>query len=181
MNSIKANVLWFTGLSGSGKTTIAESLSKKLLALEKRVLILDGDAVRSTITTKLGFSEKDIKTNNLIVADLVIENQNKFEFIIVPVISPYRNHRKLVRKIIGNTFNEIYVKCSIEECIKRDTKGLYKKSLSGEINNMIGMAKSNPYEPPINPDLVIDTINFSLEKSIDTILDYIKTIRKNHL
>ena len=102
MNSIKANVLWFTGLSGSGKTTIAESLSKKLLALEKRVLILDGDAVRSTITTKLGFSEKDIKTNNLIVADLVIENQNKFEFIIVPVISPYRNHRKLVRKIIGN-------------------------------------------------------------------------------
>ena len=174
MNLVKANVLWFTGLSGSGKTTIAESLRDKLIADDKKVLILDGDSIRSTISRKLSFSEKDIKTNNLTVADLVIQNQNDFDIIIVPIISPFRFHRGLVRGIIKDNFSEIYIKCSIDECIKRDTKGLYEKSLNGEINNMIGIAKSNPYEPPLNAELVINTINLTLEQSVDLVLKFLK-------
>jgi adenylylsulfate kinase len=174
MNLKKANVLWFTGLSGSGKTTIAESLRDKLISDNKKVLVLDGDSIRSTITRKLSFSQEDIKTNNLTVADLVIQNQNVFDVIIVPIISPFRLHRELVRSVIKENFSEIYVKCSIDECIKRDTKGLYEKSLNGEIKDMIGIAESNPYEPPLSAELVIDTINLSIEQSVGLVLKFLK-------
>jgi adenylylsulfate kinase len=162
----KAKVLWFTGLSGSGKTTIALSLKDVLESLNKNVKIFDGDDVRNTIHTKLGFSESDIKKNNLIVADLVLEAQSKYDFIIVPIISPYVLHRQIVRERIKQGFFEVYIKCSIERCIERDVKGLYKKALNGEINNMIGLAKENPYEAPLDPDIVIDTEKLSLEESI---------------
>lgn len=172
MKNIKAKVLWLTGLSGSGKTTIAEYLRDKLELNGKKVLILDGDSIRSTISKKLSFSEDDIKTNNLTVAQLVIQKQNEYDVIIVPIISPYRKHRDLVRKTINFNFNEVYINCSVDECISRDTKGLYKKALNGQIKDMIGIAKSNPYEPPLNAELVIDTINLTLEESVTLILDY---------
>ena len=92
----------------------------------------------------------------------------------MPIISPYRDHRGLVRSIIKDNFSEIYIKCSIDECIKRDTKGLYKKSLNGEINDMIGIAESNPYEPPLNAELVINTINLTLEQSVTLVLKFLK-------
>ncbi len=173
MTDNKAIVFWFTGLSGSGKTTIAEALRDLLIEVGKRVLILDGDSIRSTISKKLSFSEIDIKKNNLKVAELVIQKQNEFDFIIIPIISPYRKHRKLVRQIIGDKFYELYINCSIHECINRDVKGLYKKALNGEITNMIGIAASNPYEPPLQPDLVINTKDLTLQKSVESILFFI--------
>jgi adenylylsulfate kinase len=174
MRNVKAKVLWFTGLSGSGKTTIAEYLRDKLEYNGTKVLILDGDNVRSTISKKLSYSEKDIKTNNLTVANLVVQNQNDFDIIIIPIISPYRKHRKLVRGIIKENYCEVYINCTLEECINRDTKGLYKKAISGQIKDMIGLAESNPYEPPLNAELVIDTNNLVLEESVALILDYLK-------
>lgn len=173
MKNEKARVLWFTGLSGSGKTTIAEYLRDKLELNGRKVLILDGDSIRSTISKKLSFSQDDIKINNLTVAQLVIQKQNEYDVIIVPIISPYRKHRDLVRKTINDNFNEVYINCSVDECISRDTKGLYKKALNGQIKDMIGIAESNPYEPPLNAELVIDTINLTLEESVSVILDYL--------
>ena len=137
MKSAVATVLWFTGLSGSGKTTISESLKKNLINKNKKVLSIDGDSIRTTTNKKLGFSEGDIKINNINIAKLVVENQNKFDFIIISVISPYRKHRALVRDIISFNFNEIYIKCTINKCIERDVKGLYKKAIKGEISNML--------------------------------------------
>lgn len=170
----KAIVFWFTGLSGSGKTTIAEALSDLLIKEGSSVLILDGDSIRSTINKELSFSEEDIKTNNLKVAKLVRKNQHSYDFILVPIISPYRNHRSLVRDIINSNFNELYINCSLEECIERDTKGLYKKTLNGEKNNMIGLSKSNPYEPPQNPELVVNTKDLTLQETLDQIIAFIK-------
>ena len=173
MKNDKAKILWFTGLSGSGKTTIAELLRDNLELNGKKVLILDGDSVRSTISKKLSFSQDDIGTNNLNVAKLVIQKQNDYDIIIVPIISPYRKHRSLVRKLIKDNFNEVYINCTVDECISRDTKGLYKKALNGQIKDMIGIAETNPYEPPLNAELVIDTINLTLEESVSVILDYL--------
>ncbi len=171
----RAIVFWFTGLSGSGKTTIAEALRDVLILEEKKVLVLDGDSIRLSNSNKLGFSEEDIKTNNLKVAKLVIKNQINYDYILVPIISPYRKHRNLVRKIIKNNFNLLYVNCTVEECIQRDTKGLYKKALEHKITNMIGISEKNPYEPPVNSELTIDTINLTLEKSINLILNFLKS------
>lgn len=173
MKSNKAIVLWFTGLSGSGKTTIAESLKKHLETKSKNVLILDGDSIRSTISKKLTFSKDDIKTNNLTVANLVLEKQYNYDLIIVPIISPFISHRQLVRNLIKDSFNEIYIKCNIDECINRDVKGLYKKALSGEISDMIGLAKNNPYEPPKTAELVIDTVTLSLNESVQLLIKFI--------
>lgn len=171
-----ATILWFTGLSGSGKTTIAETLKDKLKNGGKSVLIIDGDSIRSTINKKLSFSEIDIKKNNLKVAELVMQKQNEYDFILIPIISPYRKHRELVKQIIGDKFYELYINCSIQECINRDVKGLYKKALNGEITNMIGIAASNPYEPPLQPDLVINTKDLPLQDSIKSILFFITQI-----
>jgi adenylylsulfate kinase len=173
MKNNKAKALWFTGLSGSGKTTIAELLRDKLECNGKKVLILDGDSIRSTISKKLSFSEDDIKTNNLTVAKLVVQKQNDYDIIIVPIISPYREHRDIVRRTIKDNFNEVYISCTVDECIYRDTKGLYKKALNGQIKDMIGIAESNPYEPPLNAELVIDTINYTLEESVALVLNYL--------
>jgi adenylylsulfate kinase len=177
MISNKANVFWFTGLSGSGKTTIAESLGNILINKGRKVLVLDGDSVRSTINKKLSFSEEDIKTNNLKVASLVKENQQKYDFILVPIISPYRKHRLLVREIIKDNFNELYINCSVEKCVERDTKGLYAKALNGEITNMIGFSSSNPYEPPQNPEVVLNTKDLTLQESLNQLLTFIQEIK----
>ena len=173
MTSKKAKVLWFTGLSGSGKTTIALDLKEHLEKISKKVLLLDGDSIRSTMNKKLGFSEDDIESNNLKIANLVVENQNEFDIIIVPIISPYKRHREKVRELISANFYEIYINSSLDKCIERDVKGLYKKALKGEISNMIGLSSANPYEPPKNPDLIINTEKLNLEDSNKIIMDFL--------
>lgn len=168
-----ATVIWFTGLSGSGKTTLALELKKKLEELDKSVNIIDGDAIRNTIHNHLGFSREDINTNNLLIANLCNKNSDKFDFILVPVISPYKEDRELARKIIGGNFIELYLNAPLQECIKRDVKGLYKKALAGEIKNFIGVHNTNPYETPENPDIVVDTANKTVTTSVAEVLEFL--------
>ena len=181
MTSKKAKVLWFTGLSGSGKTTIALSLKEHLEKRSKKILILDGDSIRSTINRSLGYTKEDIETNNLIVANVVIDNQNNYDYIIVPIISPYKKHRKMVRELISENFHEIYINSSLDKCIERDVKGLYKRALNGELSNMIGISSSNLYETPVNPNLTLNTEELNLEDSIIKILNFISEIDSNKI
>jgi len=168
-----AQVLWFTGLSGSGKTTIAENLKKKLESISKTVKILDGDDVRETLHKHLGFSPEDIMENNRLISDLCVSTIKDYDFILVPIISPFKESRKKARAQLKDFFTEVYIKCNLDACIKRDVKRHYKKALSGEIENFIGIAKENPYEPPENPELTLDTQLETLEDSIKKILKYL--------
>ncbi len=165
-----AKVLWFTGLSGSGKTTIAESLKEEFENKGKKVRIFDGDFVRNNLHKHLGFSEEDIKENNRLIADLCKQELNNCDYIFVPIISPFRESRESARNIFGKDFVEVFVNCSLEDCIKRDTKGLYSKAACGEISNMIGIHV--PYEAPENPEIELNTASESVEESVKKVLDY---------
>ena len=159
--------LWFTGLSGAGKSTIAEQVSRHLQAAGKKVEVLDGDVVRTNLSKGLGFSKEDRDTNIRrigFVSKLLTRNGVAS---IVAAISPYRDVRDEVRREIGD-FVEVYVECSLEELIRRDVKGLYEKALRGEIKNFTGV--SDPYEAPLNPDVVVNTQKEQVEESVARVL-----------
>ena len=163
----KGVTLWFTGMSGAGKSTIANAITPKLEALGRRVEILDGDEVRTNLSKGLGFSKEDRDTNIRrigYVAQLLTRNG---ALVITAAISPYRDIRDEVRSRIGN-FVEVYVKCPLETLISRDVKGLYKKALAGEIKEFTGV--SDPYEEPLNPEVVVETNNETVEESVNKIL-----------
>jgi len=146
--------IWFTGLSGSGKSTVANIFIDRLKQAGKKVEILDGDIVRTNLSKGLGFSKEDRDTNIRrigFVAHLLTRNGVA---VITAAISPYRSIRDENRKLIGN-FVEVFVKCPLEECIKRDVKGLYKKAMAGEIKEFTGV--SDPYEEPLRPEVVVET------------------------
>jgi len=166
--------LWFTGLSGAGKTTIAEALKKQLEKCGKKVCILDGDVVRSTPNTNLGFGREDIRENNRRIAKLAKEKKKSNDIVIVSIISPYREDRKMARTTIGDGFYEVFIDCPFSVCEERDVKGLYKKSRDGKINNLIGGSKSNPYENPRAPDIVIHTDATTIEEGVATLLSFIQ-------
>jgi len=165
--------IWFTGLSGSGKTTIAQALKTELESRGKTVEILDGDIVREKHQVKLGFSREDIRTNNRLIAQLA--KQSTANFVLVPIISPYREDRAMAKNIIGKNFVELFINCPLDHCIERDVKGLYKKALNGEINNFIGITKSNPYEPPLSADLEIRTHINSLSECTQQIIQFLNS------
>lgn len=155
--------LWFTGLSGAGKTTISEIVEKELRKLIGEVEVLDGDIVRTNLSKGLGFSREDRDTNVLrigFVANLLTRNGVA---VIVSAISPYKEARDMVRREIGDDFIEIFVHCPVEVCAERDVKGLYKKAFSGEIPTFTGV--SDPYEPPAAPELTIHTNEEEPEES----------------
>jgi adenylylsulfate kinase len=159
--------VWFTGLSGAGKTTISLAVEKKLLSYGHRVEILDGDVVRQNLTKGLGFSKEDRDENIRrvgFVAGLLTRNQVS---VLVSAISPYREIRQEVRHRIGN-FVEVYVNAPLLVCEQRDVKGLYKKARSGEIKNFTGI--DDPYEPPLNPEVECRTDLESLEESVSKVL-----------
>jgi len=146
--------IWFTGLSGSGKSTIARILEKKLRGMGRNVEVLDGDVIRTNLSKGLGFSKEDRDTNIKrigFVCHLLTRNS---VIAIASAISPYRNVRDYNRSLIGN-FVEVYAKCSIEECEKRDVKGLYKKARAGEITGFTGV--DDPYEEPLHPEVICQT------------------------
>jgi len=167
-------VLWFTGLSGSGKSTVALRLQHKLLALGQRVKILDGDAVRATLHKNLGFSREDIRKNNDLVAHLAKKAALEHDFVLVPIISPYEVDRQAAREIVGENFHLVYADCPLEECIKRDAKGLYGRARKGEITNLIGFSESNPYEAPQDADVVISAHRESTERNVDKVWKFLK-------
>ncbi len=147
--------LWFTGLSGAGKTTVAEIVEKELRDRIGNVEVLDGDIVRTNLSKGLGFSREDRDTNILrigFVANLLTRNGVA---VIVSAISPYKEARDKVRRDIGDDFIEVFVDCPVEVCAERDVKGLYKKAYAGEIKEFTGV--SDPYEPPAAPELTLKT------------------------
>jgi adenylylsulfate kinase len=155
--------LWFTGLSGAGKTTISQAVEQELRSQGYKVETLDGDVVRQNLTKGLGFSREDRDENIRrigFVANLLTRNQ---VIVLVSAISPYNAIRTEVRQRIGN-FIEVYVNAPLAVCEQRDVKGLYKKARSGEIKNFTGI--DDPYEPPMNPEVECRTDEESLEQSV---------------
>ncbi len=160
--------LWFTGLSGAGKSTLAAAVSAELGRRGIPVEVLDGDEVRQNLSKGLGFSREDRDTNIRrigYVAKLLTRNGVA---VITAAISPYRAVRDEVREQIG-AFIEVYVKASLDECIRRDTKGLYRRALGGEITQFTGV--SDPYEEPPAPELVIDTEREEITDSASRVID----------
>ena len=168
----KGFTLWFTGLSGAGKTTISEIVEKELRARGSRVEVLDGDVVRENLSKGLGFSKEDRDTNIrriAFVADLLSRNGVP---VITAAISPYREIRDEARELMGDRFIEVFVKASVEVCAERDVKGLYEKAFKGEIKEFTGV--SDPYEPPLNAELTLDTEHESAEESAAKILSLLE-------
>lgn len=171
-------VLWMTGLSGSGKSTIAKGLEKKLFESGYLSYVLDGDNIRSGINSNLGFSDED-RTENIrrvseiskLLVDAGIITINSF-------VSPTKDIRQAAKDIIGEKdFLEVYINAPFEVCAQRDVKGLYKKALAGEIKNFTGL--DAPFEAPENPDIEIKTAEMSVEQSVDLIFEQlIKRIKK---
>lgn len=164
----KPLTLWFTGLSGAGKSVLANEIEKRLLTLGKHTMLLDGDNVRMGLNKNLGFTEKDRIENIRRVAEVARLMNDAGLIVLTAFISPFTQDRESARQLIGDSFLEIYVSTPLEVCMKRDVKGLYKKALTGDIPNFTGI--NSPYEPPRQPELEIDTSNYSLEKSTDVIM-----------
>lgn len=170
----KGQVLWFTGLSGSGKSTLANEIEKRLFAIGKHTMLLDGDNVRHGLNKNLGFKEVDRIENIRRISEVAKLMNDAGLIVLASFISPYESDRQEAKEIIGDGFIEIYVSTPLEECERRDVKGLYKKARSGEIPNFTGI--SSPYEPPQNPYIQINTTDMEISEAADIVLDEIKKL-----
>ncbi|UCH57439.1 MAG: adenylyl-sulfate kinase [Candidatus Bathyarchaeota archaeon] len=167
MRDQKGFTAWFTGLPCSGKTSIADGVAEILKERGYRVERLDGDIVRKSLTSDLGFSKEDRDENIkrvTFVAKLLTKNNVA---VLATFVSPYRERRAKTREEIGN-FVEIYIRCPVEVCMKRDIKGMYRKAMAGEIKNFTGI--SDPYEEPENPELILDTDKETVEECAQKVL-----------
>lgn len=165
----RGSVLWMTGLSGSGKSTLARALERRLFAEGYRVVVLDGDNLRSGICADLGFDHKDRTENIRRVAQMAKLFLNTGAVVITACISPYEKDRRMAEEIIGeNDFNELFVFCPIEVCQERDPKGLYKKASGGQINDFSGL--NAPYQPPSTPKLRLDSSAMGIDAEVDAVL-----------
>ncbi|MEC7646432.1 MAG: adenylyl-sulfate kinase [Bacteroidota bacterium] len=173
-----AKVIWMTGLSGSGKTTIAKEVETRLHSMNVLNQLLDGDNIRLGISNNLSFSEKDRSENIRRIAEVSKLFLNCGIVTLNCFVSPTIKMRKIAQEIIGaNDFIEVYVNASVQTCEKRDVKGLYKKARKGEIKNFTGI--DSPFEAPKNPTIEINTSQLSINESSQKILDYILPIIKN--
>ena len=167
-----AKTIWFTGLSGSGKSTLANELEKRLAAMGKHTMLLDGDNVRMGLNRNLGFREADRIENIRRIAEVSKLMNDAGLIVLTSFISPFAQDRQNAREIIGDAFMEVYVSTPMEECERRDVKGLYKKARNGELDHFTGV--TSPYEVPQHADVVIDTSKFSVEACVDQILEQLK-------
>lgn len=168
----KGFTIWFTGLSGAGKTTISHIVSDEMTDRGCKLEILDGDVVRENLSKGLGFSKEDRDTNIrriAFVADLLSRNGVP---VITAAISPYREIRDEARAMMGDRFIEVYVEASVDACAERDVKGLYKKAFAGEIKEFTGV--SDPYEEPLSPEVTLKTEEESPEESAARLIAYLE-------
>ena len=177
LNQHKSGLVWFTGLSASGKSTIAHYVEKELFIRGIRAYVLDGDNVRHGLNSNLGFSRTDRQENLRRIAELAKLFVDAGILVLAAFISPYREDRDYIRKRFeGDNFLEIYVKCPIEACEKRDPKGQYKKARAGIIKNYTGI--SAPYEEPENPELILETENIGIEEAAKKVIE---VLDKKHI
>lgn len=170
LNKHKGAVFWFTGLSGSGKSSLAHAVEERLYQNNVRTVVLDGDNVRHGLCGDLAFSDEDRKENVRRISHLAKLFSDIGIVVLTAFISPFRIDRENARKIIGADFHEIYCDCRLEICEQRDVKGLYKRARAGEILDFTGI--SSPYEKPENPELIIKTES-DIDKSAKDMQDYI--------
>ena len=171
-NQQKSRVLWFTGLSGSGKSTVANATEKLLHDLDIHTYILDGDNVRMGLNKDLGFTPEDRTENIRRITEVSKLFADAGIIVLTAFISPYLDDRKSARKIIGDVdFIEIYVKADLSVCESRDPKGLYKKARAGEIKGFTGI--DAPYEPPVNPEIVLETDRYNIIECAQFVVDYL--------
>lgn len=173
LNGHRGAVLWFTGLSGAGKSTVAHAVEERLHQLGALTFVFDGDNVRHGLCGDLGFSIEDRTENIRRIGEMVKLFLGAGVISLTAFISPLRSDRRKVRDLMGNgDFIEVYCKCGVEVCEERDVKGLYKKARAGEIPDFTGI--SSPYEEPENAEVVIDTANTPLEQSVDAVIEYLR-------
>jgi len=172
LNRHSSCVLWFTGLSGAGKSTLANEVEKELFGKNIHSYVLDGDNIRHGLNRNLGFGPEDRKENIRRIGEVSKLFVDAGVFVLTAFISPYQEDRDQVRNMFeSGEFIEVYVKCDINECEKRDPKGLYQKAKKGEIKQFTGI--SAPYEPPKNPELIIETDRHSLEQCVHMVIKYL--------
>ena len=171
-NNHKSRVLWFTGLSGSGKSTVANATEKLLHDMGLHTYILDGDNVRMGLIKDLGFSPEDRTENIRRITEVSKLFADSGSIVLTAFISPYIEDRDNARKIIGNEdFIEIYISADLSVCEERDPKGLYKKARSGEIKGFTGI--DAPYEAPINPELIVETDKYNIDECAKIVVNYL--------
>ncbi len=180
LNQHSSFLLWFTGLSGSGKSTIANVVEQELYKKGIKTYTLDGDNIRKGINKDLTFSPEDRTENIRRITEISALMIDAGVVVLAAFVSPYKKDRIKIKNVVKDVnFVEIYINTSVEECERRDVKGLYKKARIGEIKNMTGI--SSPYEAPDNPDIEIKTEKETIEQSVKRILDYISPkLELNH-
>ncbi|MGZ0050382.1 adenylyl-sulfate kinase [Brevibacillus gelatini] len=180
----KSCVLWFTGLSGAGKSTLANAVEQELHQRGLASYVLDGDNIRHGLNKGLGFGEEDRKENIRRIGEVAKLFVDAGVIVLTAFISPYRSDRELARSLVeAGEFIEVYVKCPLEECERRDVKGLYAKARRGEIGQFTGI--SAPYEEPLQPEIVIESSEQTIEESVAAVLAYLEqagilTYEKKH-
>ena len=167
-------VVWFTGLSGSGKTTISNLVKDNLEKDGLQILVLDGDDVRNRLHKSLGFSKTDIIENNHLISKICFVERLSYDVIMVPIISPYRESRVAACKLLSPNFMEVYISAEIPVLEQRDTKGLYTAAKNKKINNLIGYSAGAPYEPPLNADIILETSHKTIDESSRALYEEIK-------
>lgn len=172
LNGHNSFLVFFTGLSGSGKSTIANALEQKLHENGTKTYVLDGDNIRKGINSKLGFSPEDRSENNRRIGEIAKLFVDAGVVVLAAFVAPYESDRKFIKSLVkSDNYFEVYVNTSLEVCERRDVKGLYKKARKGEITNMTGI--SAPYEEPVDPDIEI-TEKYSISESVDLIFELLK-------
>lgn len=173
LNGHKSAILWFTGLSGSGKSTLSHKVEEMLFEKGVRTYVLDGDNIRMGLNKNLGFSAEDREENIRRISEVAKLFVDAGLIVLTAFISPYRKDRALARSLVEKgEFIEIYVKCPLDVCEKRDVKGLYEKARKGIIKQFTGI--DDPYEEPENPEIIVETDKLSLNQSAQLIIDYLK-------
>jgi adenylylsulfate kinase len=178
---VHSPIIWLTGLPASGKTTISKALHPRLKELGFKVELLDGDTVRKELSPELGFTKeaREIHARRVVYLCKLLSRNGVIS--VVSLISPYREFRRYARSEtnMNNNFYEVYVKCSLGACIRRDPKGLYKKALSGEIKDLTGL--QDPYEEPESPEVIVNTERQTLEECVNVILERVLQTNNNNV